>query len=226
MQGSDSQAISFSLSEGPLLVWPDAFTAKAKIDVSLDHPALNAKAYEMEDLKQNKRLAEVNLMPTLDVEAKIARDLGAGPNSLHETDALIGLQFSVPFNRTQAKAKRSKVEYEINTLFAKTEALKQSINAKLHETAVNLSYAKQLFSMQKEQVQLSQKLFEKEQRQFQLGSSDFFMLNSREVDAFNADLKALKTGIKVYREELEILKLEAHLDHAFVQQLIAEHSAH
>jgi outer membrane protein TolC len=213
--------LNTSLTNGSTsIVWPVSFNSVAKASIVTNHPALNAKTYEMEDLKQNIRLAEVDLMPKLDIEAKLARDLGAGPRSSEETDARIGLYFSMPFNRTQAKAKRSKIQFEISTLAAKTEALRQSINANLQERLVNLSYAKQLNNMQKQQVMLSHKLFEQEQRQLELEASDFFRLNTREEDAFRADLKALTTQIKVYREELTILKLEAQLDQNFIQQTV------
>ena len=74
--------------------------------------------------------------------------------------------------------------------------------------------------MQEQQVILSRKLFEQEQRQFEFGSSDFFMLNNREADAFQAELKALTARINVYREALAILKINAVLDHAFIQQTL------
>jgi len=219
---ANNTAISSSpdFAESLSVVWPNAFKSNISTHVSADHPALNAKAFEMEDLQQYKQLAEVDLLPKLDVEAKLARDLGNGSRSLQETDAQIGLSFSVPFNRTQAKANKSKIQFEISTLIAKTEALRQSINAKLEERAVNLSFAKQLDDMQKQQVSLSRKLFQQEQRQFELAASDFFILNNREEDAFQSELKALTTQINIYREELMLLKLNARLDHSFIQQTL------
>ena len=206
------------------ITWPASFNLAVKSSSIGDHPALAAKALEMQDLKQKMRLAEVALLPKLDIEAKVARDIGSGPTSLQDTEAKIGLYFSVPFDRTQAKAKKSRTQYEIYALESKTNALRQSIDAKLQERLVNLSYAKRLHDMQAKQVVLSRKLFEQEQRQFEFGSSDFFMLNNREADAFQAELKALTTRINVFREELAILKINAVLDHPFIQQTLRAHT--
>ncbi|WP_339901616.1 TolC family protein, partial [Paraglaciecola polaris] len=202
------------------MVWPNAFKSVIHGGVSTNHPALAAKAYEMQELKQKMRLAKVALLPKLDVEAKLARDIGSGPTSLQDTEAKIGLYFSVPFERSQAKAKKSRTQFEINALEQKTNALQGSIEAKLKERLINLTYAKRLHDMQKKQVVLSRKLFEQEQRQFEFGSSDFFMLNTREVDAFQAELKAMTARINVFREELAIMKLNAQLNHQFIQNTL------
>tara|TARA_R110001599_G_scaffold103506_2_gene263562 strand:+ start:2822 stop:4255 length:1434 start_codon:yes stop_codon:yes gene_type:complete len=202
------------------MVWPNAFKSVIHGGVSTSHPALAAKAYEMQELKQKMRLAKVALLPKLDVEAKLARDIGSGPTSLQDTEAKIGLYFSVPFERSQAKAKKSRTQFEINALEQKTNALQGSIEAKLKERLINLTYAKRLHDMQKKQVVLSRKLFEQEQRQFEFGSSDFFMLNTREVDAFQAELKAMTARINVFREELAIMKLNAQLNHQFIQNTL------
>ena len=212
-------------SDATNMTWPIAFKNVVHAEVSSNHPALAAKAYEMQELKQKMRLATVDLLPKLDVEAKLARDIGSGPTSLQDTEAKIGLYFSMPFERSQAKAKKSRTQFEINALEQKTNALQQSIDAKLQERLINLTYARRLHNMQKKQVVLSRQLFEREQRQFEFGSSDFFMLNNREVDAFQADLKALTARINVFREELAIMKLNAQLDHEFIQNtLTSEHS--
>lgn len=201
--------------------WPLSFSEAIQTTGLTDHPALAAKAHEMQVLKQKMRLAEVALLPKLDIEAKLARDIGSGPTSLQDTEAKIGLYFSVPFERTQAKAKKSRTQFEIHALEQKTNALQQSIEAKLQERYVNLSYAKRLHKMQEQQVVLSRKLFEQEQRQFEFGSSDFFMLNNREADAFQAELKALTARINVFREALAILKINAVLDHVFIQKTLS-----
>ncbi|MDO6559932.1 TolC family protein [Paraglaciecola chathamensis] len=214
----DSQAMqSINASQ---ITWPKAFNEAIITGGPTTHPALTAKAHEMQVLKQKMRLAEVALLPKLDIEAKVARDIGSGPTSLQDTETKIGLYFSVPFERSQAKAKKSKTQFEISALEQKTNALQRSIDAKLQERLVNLSYAKRLHKMQEQQVILSRKLFEQEQRQFEFGSSDFFMLNNREADAFQAELKALTARINVYREALAILKINAVLDHAFIQQTL------
>jgi outer membrane protein TolC len=204
------------------ITWPNSFNVAVKTSSTSSelHPALAAKAIEMQALQQKMRLAEVALLPKLDIEAKVARDIGSGPTSLHDTETKVGLYFSLPFDRSQAKAKKSRTQFEIDALAQKTNALQRSIDAKLEERFVNLSYAKRLHEMQNKQVVLSRKLFEQEQRQFEYGSSDFFMLNNREVDAFQAELKALTARINVFREELAILKINATLDHPFIQQTI------
>lgn len=206
------------------ITWPASFNLAVKSSDVDNHPALAAKALEMQGLKQKMRLAQVALLPKLDIEAKVARDIGSGPTSLQDTEAKIGLYFSVPFDRTQAKAKKSRTQYEIYALESKTNALRQSIDAKRQERLVNLSYAKRLHDMQTKQVVLSRKLFEQEQRQFEFGSSDFFMLNNREADAFQAELKALTTRINVFREELALLKINAVLDHPFIQKTLRAHT--
>ncbi|WP_245953167.1 TolC family protein [Alteromonas aestuariivivens] len=180
------------------------------------HPAVATKLLELSVYQQKLRLADTKLLPKLDLEAAIAKDFGAGPAPLEQAETKIGLYFSLPLQRNQAKAEKSKVQLELQQLNAELDALKQAITTQLEEARVNLNYATRLFEMNHQQVSLNNRLLLQEQRQFELGASDFFMLNSREVDAFKAKLKSIRAEFNIYRQQLRILKIQASLDHEFV----------
>ncbi|MFV8783362.1 TolC family protein [Microbulbifer sp. SA54] len=216
----NSEALTAASADG-LIEWPAPLNVGSDTTTSSElHPAIQAKQFELQVQRQSVRLAKSELLPKLDLEAAVSQDLGAGPNSLEKAEAKIGLQFSVPLAQRQAKAQKSKALLEMREKEAQLGSLTLAIETQLNEAQVNLAYAQQLYRVQEQQMRLAATLFEQEKRQFDLGASDFFLLNNRESEAFDAELKTIGARFNLYRKQLHVLKIKASLHHEFVKSLI------
>lgn len=169
------------------------------------HPLLREMRFKQQ-LAQNKVvLAENALLPSLDIEAKLARDLGNGPRSLQQTETQIGLQFSMPLGRRQAKAELGSAAQKVKALTFKYQAVEDALKRDLEIASRNWHYSKQIANMQDKQASLAEALFEQEKKRFDIGASDLFVLNSREASAINSRLNAVKAHVDVLRTSLEVI---------------------
>ncbi|BFM06394.1 TolC family protein [Halioxenophilus aromaticivorans] len=200
--------------------WPSALImATNELTPSSSHPAIQSKLVEVEKAEQELRLAENKLLPKMDLEVAVAKDFGSGPESLEEKETKVALKLSVPLRRTQAKAKKTKAEFKLRQVYRDLEALIRALNVSLAQTEINLEYSQKLTRKQRQQVALARELFAQEQKRFALGASDFFLLNTRETNAFKAQQDHLDAIFAVNKQRLALLKIQAALDHDFVQAL-------
>lgn len=169
------------------------------------HPLLKEMRFKQRLAENKVVLAENTLLPALNIEAKLARDLGRGPKSLQQTETQIGLQFSMPLGRRQAKAELGSAAQKVNALRYRYQAVEEALERDLAIASRNWHYNKQIASMQDKQAQLAESLFEQEKKRFNIGASDLFMLNSREASAINSRLSAVKAHIDVLRASLEVV---------------------
>ncbi|MEQ5809171.1 TolC family protein [Alteromonas sp. NFXS44] len=168
------------------------------------HPALTSLQAEMQLAKNKLRLAKNALLPTLDVEAKLARDIGSGPENLTGTETKVGLQFSMPLGRRQAKADEAKASLKLREIEAVVQTTQDALERDMAVGLQALQYGKTMAELQQQQAVLTEKLFSQEQKRFEMGDSDLFLLNSRESQAISARLNAVKAEIEIKRIVLGI----------------------
>ena len=169
------------------------------------HPLLREMRFKQQLAENKVVLAENALLPSLDIEAKLARDLGNGPSSLQQTETQIGLQFSMPLGRRQAKAELGSAAQKVKALTFKYQAVEDALKRDLDIASRNWHYSKKIANMQDDQASLAEALFEQEKKRFNIGASDLFILNSREASAINSRLSAVKAHVDVMRASLEVI---------------------
>lgn len=168
------------------------------------HPALKSLQAERQLARNKYRLAENALLPTLDIEAKVARDIGNGPENLTGTETKVGLQFSMPLGRRQAKAEASKASLKLREIDAVIQATEDALKRDMAVGLQALQYGKTMLELQQKQASLTEALFSQERKRFEMGDSDLFLLNSRESQAISARLDAVKAEIEVMRVTLAV----------------------
>lgn len=178
------------------------------------HPAIEALNAELANVAIEKRYAENNLLPTLDVEVKIAQDVGNGPNNLDGTESKVGLWFSVPLEQRQAKAAQQKAEAKRMELSWKKQALQETLHMDISTALVQLQQLRQILEITQEQASVAKLLVQQELQRFQAGDSDLFLLNARETQSGTAQLDALQAGIELLKQQLRLLVAGADMKHA------------
>lgn len=178
------------------------------------HPAIASLNAELANNRIDKRFADNNLLPTLDLEVKLAQDVGGGPDNLEGTESRVGLWFSVPLEQRQAKATQQKAEAKRMELTWKKQALKETLHMDISTALVQLQQLKQIQMISQEQATVAKILVSQEFQRFQAGDSDLFLLNARETQSGQAQLDALQAGIELLKQQLRLLVAGADMKHA------------
>lgn len=162
---------------GPILR-PDLKTVLVRLDQSLAR--LN--------------LAENDLKPRLDARAELGKDVGAvglGGPSRTPAEAMVGVKFSVPLERRAAKGRIAEAQAEIDGLRVRRRMLEEQIAIEVKGIAIGIDGADRVADLAAQEAELAGRMAAAEQRRFDMGASDFFLINQREESATDARLRAL-----------------------------------
>ncbi len=163
-------------------------------DVLSRRPELSLLRTSLQRAEGVIALKHNDLKPQLDIRAEVSRDFGniaEGGLSRDSTDTIVGLRFSVPLQRREVKGK-------LNQTFARRDALRQQerrtrarIEVELRNILINLSMSKQLAIIAAQEVDQALLMQRAEQKRFEAGASDFFLLNIREERTADAQVRRL-----------------------------------
>lgn len=165
-------------------------------------PELKVLRNGIERLQQRIALQENALKPRLDLSLEINQGLGGeglGGPSRDETDTIIGFTFSVPFQQRGARGSLEKTQAELDATRFERQAVEEQLEIELENILLELSFAQALVQLAAEEVGQAVILRDAEQRRFDSGASDFFLVNVREETAADARVRfytaALETRI-------------------------------
>lgn len=142
-----------------------------------------------EQAKLNQRLATNLAQPQLDLRVYAARDFGGGPLQLGGIDNVAGLSFSIPLQTREARGKANAAQAEIAGLAHEIRLLGDRVETELRRARVNLDATRQMEAFALEELEASRTLAAAERQRFDAGLSDFFLLNQRERQIGEAELK-------------------------------------
>lgn len=179
------------------------------------HPKVKALNAKLLMAKNQSRLAKNQFLPKLDVELKLARDIGTGSQSLAGTESYVGLHFSVPLERRAAIAKKAQASAKIKELTYEKQAIEEQLALDFKAHIQQLFNLKKLNKLIRTQSEVSLLLAQQERHRFEEGDSNQFLLNAREMDAGHASLSTIASEMKLLREELKLLLVTGQIDTFF-----------
>ena len=188
VEGSDASSLSTSGLE-------------ATIDA---HPAVEALSAKVEQAKNKRKLARNETLPQLDLEVKVARDIGEGIEPLTGTESIVGLSFFMPLGQRAAKAREAIADAEIRSLEYDQIVLREQLRRDLDMSLKALTYTRRILALSRQQEALAETLLRQERARFDEGVSDQFLLISRETTALQAHLKTVDAEVEVLRQELAL----------------------
>ncbi len=160
----------------------------------LDRPDLRAITARADQSQIRLALAENELKPRLDLRGELAYDLGRtglGGRSRDGEEAIVGLRFSVPLQRRQAKGRIAEARAEIDGLLSRQRLIADQIAVEVRGIVIAAEGAERTAELARQEAELADRLASAERRRFQLGASDFFLLNLREEAATDARVRLL-----------------------------------
>ena len=176
-----------------------------------EHPELDVMKLEQQVVENKVALADNALLPKLDLTASIARDVGAGSQTLEGTETKVGLSFSSPLGNRKAKAERAQLQSKQRELAHKLTSTEQAIAQRFEQALVYWGQAKDIVSLQSENAALAKTLSKVEKTRFDAGDSDMFVLNTRAQNEIKAKVKEIKARVDLLKAELMLYKEAAML---------------
>lgn len=125
-------------------------------------------------------------MPDLSLKYEVLKDRGEGPKNLQGPDHKLVLNLEIPleYNKISGGVNANRKELEI--LKYKLRFLKDKLLTKNNQLKVKMSATKSIIQNTTEEVDLSLTLESGEKKKFDSGGSDFFVINIREQNTFDA----------------------------------------
>ncbi len=167
---------------------PEAVELPTLADAAL--PAILARRPELallrtaaERARGRVALAENTLKPRLDVGVSAAKDIGPvaeGGPSRNDAEAILGVEFEIPLGRRAARGELAAARAEVRALEAERRLAQDRIGIELREIVLELEAAENLLRLARQEVEQAERIRQAEQRRFEEGASDFFLINLRE----------------------------------------------
>ncbi|MHA6717868.1 TolC family protein [Sphingomonas sp. RS6] len=160
----------------------------------IKRPDLEAIMVRLGQTEAKRQLAENDLLPRLDLRAEAAKDVGPvglGGSSRTPAEGIIGLRFSLPLERRSARGRIAEARAEATGLALRRKLIEDQILVEVNGIAIQVEAADQLMQLAGDEAALAERMAEAERRRFQLGASDFLVVNLREESAADARLRRL-----------------------------------
>ncbi len=137
------------------------------------------------DLRQGQNL----MQPQLDFNIEVSRDFGTGSITREGTDVILGLTFTLPLERTQARSTVAKARAKIDELGYRQQIINEQLEIEIMNLANDVQAARRLVEITEQEVEQAQIMQAAENKRFDNGASDFFLLNIREENTADAIIR-------------------------------------
>ncbi len=161
-------------------------------------PELRTLRIATERASNRIELRRNDLMPSLDGTVEVSRDfgqIGAGGPSFDSTDTVLGLTFSVPLQRREARGRLQRAEAELRELELRERRIADQIEVEIDNILATLNAAVRLASLAQDEVRQATTMVQAERTRFRLGAGDFFLVNLREEAAADAQVRAIRADL-------------------------------
>ncbi|GEN98620.1 multidrug transporter [Novosphingobium sediminis] len=163
-------------------------------DIASGRPDVQTLSARLAQSELKLALAENELKPRLDVRGELSYDVGKtgpGGKSRDGEEAIVGIRLTVPLQRRSAKGKIAEARAEIDGLRTRQQLVREQIAVEVKGIAIAVDGAAKTARLAADEAALADDLAAAERRRFDLGASDFFLLNMREESATDARVRLL-----------------------------------
>lgn len=174
-------------------------------DAQRARPDLEALDVEARQADVDRDLARNHGLPTVDVSAFVARDLGSGSPSLAPTEVGVGITVTIPVQRRRARGELRQAAARRAQVEAKQRGLRDRIAAELREAAQLAQLAAERVALARERLAAAERLAEAERIRLDQGASDVLVVNLRELDVAAAAGDAIAAGLELHRAAAALL---------------------
>ena len=205
LRGSDGQLIVPTRQNLPemeaLAGLPDmqSLIAQKRSDILENRPELQNFRLAIQRAENKVALRQNDLQPQLDLSVELSRDFGAvgdGGPTFDSTDTVVGVTFTVPLQRREARGRLQRAEAELREIELRERRVADQIQVELDNILANLNAALRLADLAEDEVVQANTMVTAERRRFSLGAGDFFLVNLREESAADARIRQIRADLR------------------------------
>ncbi|WP_428407861.1 TolC family protein [Hyphococcus sp.] len=166
-----------------------------------NRPELELLSMALDRIEAEAKLRRNQMLPRLDLKAEVSKDFGVDEivdPSLGETEAYVGLRFSLPLQRREGRGKLIAAEAKRNATLQKRKLASERIETEIKNILIELDTANELVAMAMSEVEQAETMRLAEEERFANGASDFFLLNIREEAAADARIGMLQAQARAH----------------------------
>lgn len=170
-------------------------------------PDLQSLLTQIEQSLARLALAKNELRPRLDLRAEVGKDIGeqglGGPRRT-PLEGIVGLRFSIPLQNRAAQGRVAEARAEVDRSQARSRFLQEQIEIEVKGILIAVNGATRLARAAEQEHVLADRLAAAERRRFDLGSSDFFLVNQREEMATDARVRLIEAKARLAAAQAEL----------------------
>ncbi len=179
---------------------PDLQTllAMRRSDILEARPELQNFRLAIQRAENKVQLRQNDLQPQLDLKVELSRDFGGigdGGPTFDSTDTVVGVTFTVPLQRREARGRLGRAEAELREMELRERRIADQIEVELDNILTSLNAALRLADLAEDEVEQASAMVTAERRRFQLGAGDFFLVNLREESAADAQIRQIRAEL-------------------------------
>lgn len=193
---------------------PAAISEKEMLDDMNDalsrRPEVLRFIFQRNQVQIEKKLAENQRLPNIDLFAEYLREAGDGSVRRGPNDLRVGLIFDLPLQRRQATSRLRNAEARLGQIDQREIFQKDQVTADVRDAASAVRAAFERSTVVSEELAVTRRVEDAERLRFELGDSTLFVLNQREqatAEAAIREANALADYFRAYAAyELSIAK--------------------
>jgi outer membrane protein TolC len=165
-------------------------------DVVQNRPELATFRLALERAANRVELRRNDLQPRLDASVELSSGVGTGGSPTGDlAGAAVGVTFSVPLQRREARGRLQRAEAELRETELRQRRTADLITTEVGNILASLSAALRVAELADAEVQQATTMVQAERTRFRLGAGDFFLVNLREEAAANAQVSAIRADL-------------------------------
>ena len=159
-------------------------------------PALTKLSLTVEKARVQRDLARNRILPGLDLTVAGSRDIGGvvnDPDDKSDSVLAIKVEFDLPVQRRRARGQVDAAEAELRRLEETLKFAREIVTTQVRRSVIALRAAYDQVDAARRNHELADRLRHAEQRKLDLGKSNLIDVNIRELQAFDAAAKLIRT---------------------------------
>lgn len=179
---------------------PAPFVVAGDMAAALElRPDLKLVDVRISVARQRVALDRNNFLPRLDLRAEVnqfAGDAGAAGRPFTGTESRVGVSFTVPLQQRVASGRLAQTIAEIDGFRQRRRLIEDQIRIEISGLSVAAAQARRLLGIAVDEQDRAVTMAAAERRRFEAGASDFFVVNLREEQAADAQVRRLDAAFR------------------------------
>jgi outer membrane protein TolC len=184
-------------------------------DLVMQRPDLRGLDIRLKAASQRLALDRNAFLPRLDLKVEASNDFGAvgfGGPSRNGLESKVGVTFTLPIQQSAARGRLAQTNAELDAFKARRRFLEDQIFADIEGLGIAVTNTDKLVGIAADEADRAATMAIAERRRFELGTSDFFLVNVREESAADARVRRLDAAFRQTVARADLAAATADLD--------------